>query len=122
MQGLPIRDWLSDFYPGLMTLPEGNLARPLECVQLEGELLYVPEGWYHATVNLGDTVAVASQRSHDQSTAASDMIHVEHQLWSDAKDSGGKGDNEAALASWDKLLAMNSAHNEAVRGRNSSCC
>ena len=49
-------DWLSDFYPGLMTLPEGNPARPMECIQKEGELLYVPEGWYHATVNLGDTV------------------------------------------------------------------
>jgi hypothetical protein len=49
-------DWLSDFYPGLMTLPEGSPARPMECIQQEGELLYVPEGWYHATVNLGDTV------------------------------------------------------------------
>ena len=42
---LPIRDWLLEFYPGLMTLAEGSAARPLECIQREGELLYVPEGW-----------------------------------------------------------------------------
>ena len=69
---LPIRDWLLEFYPGLMTLAEGSAARPLECIQREGELLYVPEGWYHATVNLGDTVAVASQRLHQ---SAADMLN-----------------------------------------------
>jgi hypothetical protein len=51
-----VGDWLLEFYPGLQTLPEGSTARPLECIQQTGELLYVPEGWYHATVNLGDTV------------------------------------------------------------------
>ena len=62
---------------------QGSAARPLECIQREGELLYVPEGWYHATVNLGDTVAVASQRLHQ---SAADMLHREHWLWSEAKD------------------------------------
>ena len=48
---------------------------------------------YHATVNLGDTVAVASQRSHSK---ASDMLHREHQLWSEAKDLEGNADNNGA--------------------------
>ena len=33
----------------------------IECVQRTGELLYVPEGWYHATLNYGETLAVAQQ-------------------------------------------------------------
>jgi len=32
--------------------------RPLECVQGEGELLYVPFQWAHGIINLGDTVSV----------------------------------------------------------------
>ena len=33
----------------------------LECIQRPGEILYVPEGWYHATLNYGETLAVAQQ-------------------------------------------------------------
>ena len=56
-------DWLAEFYPGLQTLPAGSHARPMECIQQAGELLYVPEGWYHATVNLGDTVITCFPQS-----------------------------------------------------------
>jgi hypothetical protein len=42
--------WLRDVYP---SLPAD--ARPLECVQRPGDVVYVPSGWYHATVNIGDT-------------------------------------------------------------------
>jgi hypothetical protein len=30
-------------------------------VQRAGELVFVPEGWHHATLNYGDTLAVAQQ-------------------------------------------------------------
>eukprot|EP00928_Gymnodinium_smaydae_P066098 TRINITY_DN49156_c0_g1_i1.p1 TRINITY_DN49156_c0_g1~~TRINITY_DN49156_c0_g1_i1.p1 ORF type:complete len:500 (-),score=64.64 TRINITY_DN49156_c0_g1_i1:58-1500(-) len=33
----------------------------LECVQKPGDLLYIPEGWYHAVSNLGETLAVGVQ-------------------------------------------------------------
>jgi len=108
---LPIRDWLLEFYPGLMTLAEGSAARPLECIQREGELLYVPEGWYHATVNLGDTVAVASQRLHQ---SAADMLHREHWLWSEAKDQDGRGNHAAALTLLEELLGLDPTYNEAA--------
>lgn len=32
-----------------------------ECVQRPGDIVYVPSGWIHATVNIGDTAAVAQQ-------------------------------------------------------------
>ena len=39
-------------------------ARPealRECVQESGDIMYVPEGWYHATLNVGETLAVGGQ-------------------------------------------------------------
>lgn len=33
----------------------------LECVQQPGEVVYVPPLWWHATSNMGDTVAVGAQ-------------------------------------------------------------
>jgi len=34
---------------------------PLECMQYEGEMFYVPESFFHATINVGETVAVLGQ-------------------------------------------------------------
>jgi len=34
---------------------------PMECVQYPGETLYIPEDWLHATINIGETLAVAGQ-------------------------------------------------------------
>ena len=36
-----------------------RLQAPLECVQGPGELLYVPSGWAHATINLDECVGLA---------------------------------------------------------------
>jgi histone arginine demethylase JMJD6 len=30
--------------------------RPLECVQEPGDVVYLPDGWLHATVSVGPTV------------------------------------------------------------------
>ncbi|CAJ1392835.1 unnamed protein product [Effrenium voratum] len=54
--GFSLTDWLQLVYP---TLPEEQ--RPLECVVEAGDVVYVPDGWYHAVVNLADTVAVSFQ-------------------------------------------------------------
>merc|ERR1719291_1300672 len=54
----PVYDWHTIVYPNL----SADRA-PLECVQGPGDVLYIPEGWYHAVLNLADSVALSAQ--HD---------------------------------------------------------
>ena len=35
--------------------------KPFECIQYEGEIMYVPAGWQHMTMNIGETIAVGGQ-------------------------------------------------------------
>ena len=34
----------------------------MHCVQRAGELIYVPDSWVHATINIGETVSVSTQQ------------------------------------------------------------
>eukprot|EP00571_Detonula_confervacea_P002185 CAMPEP_0172326870 /NCGR_PEP_ID=MMETSP1058-20130122/57864_1 /TAXON_ID=83371 /ORGANISM="Detonula confervacea, Strain CCMP 353" /LENGTH=331 /DNA_ID=CAMNT_0013043765 /DNA_START=102 /DNA_END=1097 /DNA_ORIENTATION=- len=36
-----------------------------DCVQRAGEMIYVPRGWAHMVINIGDTVAIVSERGLD---------------------------------------------------------
>ncbi|XP_028904840.1 GATOR complex protein WDR24 isoform X2 [Ornithorhynchus anatinus] len=47
--------WLLDTYP---RLPAG--ARPLECTIRPGEVLYFPDRWWHATLNLDTSVFIST--------------------------------------------------------------
>ena len=42
---------------------KSGLYKPLECIQKEGQILYLPEFWFHAVLNLGDVVAAGIQTS-----------------------------------------------------------
>jgi len=53
-----VKDWTSKVYPKLA-------AKPIECTQQPGEVLFVPTAWLHATLNLGETVAVGGQLEWD---------------------------------------------------------
>lgn len=61
-----VYEWFHDIYPKLQTLDQppinGDLPvkqsvsegyRPLECVQRAGDIMYVPSGWNHLTMNIG---------------------------------------------------------------------
>jgi tetratricopeptide (TPR) repeat protein len=51
-------DWLKLIYP---TLKEKD--KPIECVQEAGEILYLPESYYHGTINIGETLAIGFQKN-----------------------------------------------------------
>jgi hypothetical protein len=41
--------------------------KPMVCTSGPGDVIYVPDGWYHATVNLGESVGVAGQKTNGES-------------------------------------------------------
>ncbi|KAM6156248.1 jmjC domain-containing protein 8 [Rhynchocyon petersi] len=47
--------WLQDTYPTL-----GSSERPLECTIRPGEVLYFPDRWWHATLNLETSVFIST--------------------------------------------------------------
>ena len=49
--------WFEKVYPKL-----APSERPIELIQRAGEVIYLPDGWGHATLNVGLTLAVAAQR------------------------------------------------------------
>jgi ribosomal protein L16 Arg81 hydroxylase len=55
----PIKEWYNKLvYPKLMK----NIDMPEECEAVKGDWLYIPEGWWHATMTTSDiSVAIASQ-------------------------------------------------------------
>jgi hypothetical protein len=52
--GTSTLEWLRGSYKS-MTNP------PLECTQRQGELLFVPQGWQHADINLQDTTSCTAE-------------------------------------------------------------
>jgi histone arginine demethylase JMJD6 len=53
--------WFQKMYPRTRSLEwrsVGNRPPPLDAVQNAGEIVYVPDGWWHAVLNLEHTVAV----------------------------------------------------------------
>lgn len=40
-----------------------GLHKPFECIQKEGQLIYLPEFWWHAVLNIGDVAAGGLQTS-----------------------------------------------------------
>ncbi|KAL5013202.1 hypothetical protein ScPMuIL_007472 [Solemya velum] len=52
--GYSQKDWIRKIYPTL-----SDDEKPLECIQEAGDILYLPEGFYHATINLADTLGIS---------------------------------------------------------------
>lgn len=63
----PVYDWFQVVYPAL-----GENSKPVECIQQPGDVIWIPERWSHATINLGDAVAVTIQ-AHDSESEAYDL-------------------------------------------------
>ena len=58
-RGSPLHDASAWFVHTLPTLSEAQ--RPLHCVQQPGEIVYLPAGWAHLTVNLDETIGAGAQ-------------------------------------------------------------
>ena len=51
--------WLKNVMPYLK-------IKPIECVQHPGEVLFVPNGWFHAVFNIDEVVGIAFEIGHDK--------------------------------------------------------
>ena len=60
-------DTLSHFFKTKQRQPSKNNEKPLEAIQTEGEIMFIPSSWLHAVVNIGQdpTVAVAVELGWD---------------------------------------------------------
>ncbi len=45
----------------------GRVAGPLQCTQLPGDVIYLPAGYKHATLNIGETLAAGCQGAYPDS-------------------------------------------------------
>eukprot|EP01120_Amphizonella_sp_Union-15-10_P006336 TRINITY_DN2017_c0_g1_i1.p1 TRINITY_DN2017_c0_g1~~TRINITY_DN2017_c0_g1_i1.p1 ORF type:complete len:460 (-),score=75.50 TRINITY_DN2017_c0_g1_i1:63-1442(-) len=78
----PIK-WYLEHYPCLT--PD---ARPLECIHKEGEVLFIPSGWWHMVYNLDDlTVAVTHNfaSTSNFSRVAQDLLKEKDDFYKDFK-------------------------------------
>eukprot|EP01134_Creolimax_fragrantissima_P000953 CFRG0953T1 len=49
-----LNEWYSKFYAD----SKNEDIKPLECICNEGELMFVPSGWWHAVMNIEDSIAI----------------------------------------------------------------
>jgi hypothetical protein len=62
-QNIRMRDWLRDVYPAPEVQAAIGAAGMSECTQRAGETVFVPAGWHHAVLNLGEVISLAVQKS-----------------------------------------------------------
>ena len=95
----PIRDWyFHHVYPQLR--PE---EMPEECEAVKGDFIYIPEGWWHATLSMSDvSVAVASQMKSPVSELG--------QRWSSIVDHFGHKNVTELNATLQQLEIMHEKH------------
>lgn len=55
---MPLPQWLRDVYP---MLPK----KPIEALQHPGEVLFIPNGWGHAVLNIDEVVGIAFEIGPD---------------------------------------------------------
>ncbi|KAJ7331213.1 hypothetical protein OS493_019995 [Desmophyllum pertusum] len=95
-------DWINKVYPNLPLKD-----KPLECVQEEGEILYLPESYYHGTVNIGDTMAIGIQNTtppqKSRSCFTNTALRSLHKL---AGQYFTTGDIEKAITTLEKAVRM----------------
>ena len=54
-----VKTWVDEDLPSVRTRADEGHRRLLECDQVGGEVIFVPDQWGHAVINLKDSIAVA---------------------------------------------------------------
>lgn len=49
-----IMEWFMNFYGATRNLKR----RPIECICKAGEVIFVPNGWWHLVINLEESIAI----------------------------------------------------------------
>lgn len=60
------RHWMEEVYTTLVS----SSSLPFECTVMPGEMIYFPDGWYHATINLSPYTAFISTFTTEHGIAA----------------------------------------------------
>jgi len=71
-------DWIQQVYA--LNSPKVHSVRAEECEVKRGDVLYIPRGWWHATVNCGETVALALQSLPSLDPLGISETQIEH-VW-----------------------------------------
>jgi len=71
----PVYKWYDENYATLVANKSDAHRHPIECFQYPGEIMYVPEGWFHSTINIGETIAVAGQSALPGTNTVEDYVH-----------------------------------------------
>jgi len=51
-----LMEWFANFYPH--TQGATGSAKPIECICRAGELMFIPNGWWHTVLNLEESIAI----------------------------------------------------------------
>ena len=77
-----------EVYPRLVGGTEPNMDPPAECTTVGAEVFVIPEGWYHATLNTAETVAIS--RQYNAVLSASHRHEMSAMWWRQASRSAGE--------------------------------
>ncbi|KAJ3210926.1 hypothetical protein HDU82_007154 [Entophlyctis luteolus] len=58
---ISLAEWFLNHYDEMKSWP----VQPIECICREGELLYVPRGWWHCVMNIEETIAITQNFVND---------------------------------------------------------
>jgi hypothetical protein len=95
-----IRRWFDHFLPQLE-----ESEKPIVCTAGPGDVIYIPDGWYHATVNLGESVGVAGQKKEG--------VTALQKMWEKCKNyvaGSSPGNDKALLKIYNEVSQRLKAH------------
>ena len=74
--GFSSNDWYNTVYPQL-----SDAQKPMECVQTEGQIIYIPEFWWHSELNIGLDIVIGTAVQH-----LGDGVYTPFMKWRARKD------------------------------------